>query len=99
MMGSEEKAYLERRRQKRLRLYNVNSQQLAQLEAIDACQLCGLPSSSTRCLHIDHVHDDNDPHVRGVLCSGCNTGIGHVERFMHKGILKNAIAWIERWND
>ena len=41
------------------------------------CAICGKPVSSLRRrMNIDHCHETNK--VRGILCSGCNTGLGHL---------------------
>ena len=46
------------------------------------CEICGLPPrSNARQHHIDHDHSMNGPEsVRGVLCAGCNSGLGYHER-------------------
>jgi hypothetical protein len=41
------------------------------------CAICGKPVASLRRrMNIDHCHETNK--VRGILCSGCNTGLGHL---------------------
>ena len=44
------------------------------LEQETNCAICGNEFSSTKDQHIDHCHETNA--VRGVLCCGCNTGLG-----------------------
>lgn len=90
-------AYLKTRRSRRKQTYKLNDAQMQQLEAVEKCQLCGLSGTQVKCLHIDHCHKTG--HVRGVLCGGCNTSIGHIERLMEKKLLQDAIAWVERWNE
>jgi hypothetical protein len=40
----------------------------------DGCAICGNRSSGKRKLSVDHAHDSLI--IRGILCSGCNTGLG-----------------------
>lgn len=51
----------------------------ALFEAQDGrCAICRRPDAPTKrgMLHVDHCHDTG--RVRGLLCSTCNTGIGHL---------------------
>ena len=46
------------------------------------CAICGkLQSEFDYPFHVDHDHKTGK--VRGLLCSGCNTGLGHFEK-LHK---------------
>ena len=38
------------------------------------CAICGEEPTTKRGLHLDHCHETGK--VRGLLCHGCNTGIG-----------------------
>ena len=56
------------------RLYGINSEEYQNLvnEQGDKCAICGdIPDK----LSIDHCHKNG--HVRGLLCSNCNLGIGY----------------------
>lgn len=55
------------------------------------CAICGSDGGGTASLHIDHDH--NTGRVRGLLCSNCNRGIGHLQDA--PGILAVAIAYLE----
>lgn len=75
----------------RLRKYNLTSEELDKLEAIQQCQIC--EEFPDKPLHIDHDHVTGK--VRGVLCRQCNMGI-----FLLKdspNILQKAIGYINGW--
>ncbi|UXO93909.1 endonuclease VII domain-containing protein [Pseudanabaena phage Pan2] len=55
--------------------YGLTAAELDDLLAIGECQNPGC--SETKNLHIDHDHDTGK--VRGVLCSSCNTTLGHMK--------------------
>lgn len=54
------------------------------------CAICGEIPSTERGLHIDHCHKTKV--VRGLLCHGCNTGIGALKEDAE--ILSNAIKYL-----
>jgi hypothetical protein len=60
----------------------------------NSCAICGTaePLTPTGRLHIDHDHETGE--VRGLLCMGCNTGIGHLKDNIE--VLKSAITYLER---
>lgn len=53
------------------------------------CELCGDPTPEP---HVDHDHTTGK--VRGVLCPGCNLGLGHFRESVEK--LELAIAYLKR---
>lgn len=60
------------------------------------CAICGKPETSTykgrlRFLAVDHCHDTKA--VRGLLCAGCNLGIGHLDHDIER--MKAAITYLE----
>jgi len=54
------------------------------------CAICRLGFLSSRNQHIDHDHKSQV--VRGVLCSNCNTGLGHFKD--NEDTLRAAIAYL-----
>lgn len=56
------------------------------------CGIC--PSELTTSIkpHLDHDHKTGE--VRGILCQGCNMGIGLLKEDVE--ILRNALKWLER---
>lgn len=52
------------------------------------CKICGAKEDV---LHVDHCHETGK--VRGLLCRGCNTGIGHLKDSVET--LRSAIAYLE----
>lgn len=56
------------------------------------CAICQKPMEAIRRrMNIDHCHDTNE--VRGILCSGCNTGLGHLGDNIAG--LQRAIAYLQ----
>lgn len=56
--------------------YGMEAEDLRALEAAQGglCAICRNPPSGHRALHVDHDHETG--RVRGLLCHGCNTGLG-----------------------
>lgn len=52
--------------------YGLTVEELEKYEAVTSCEVCG---SSTGKMCIDHNHTTGE--IRGVLCSPCNTALGH----------------------
>lgn len=60
------------------------------------CAICGKPQSkSTKKLAIDHCHRTGV--VRGLLCTGCNTGIGMLGDDPSR--IREAATYVERHGD
>jgi len=58
------------------------------------CAICGKPESqSYRKLSVDHNHATNA--VRGLLCYGCNRGIGSFRE--NPTSLHNAVVYLNNW--
>lgn len=59
--------------------YGVSKEVLIDLYAKQQgqCAICGEIPTTQRGLHVDHCHDTGA--VRGLLCHGCNVGIGHLK--------------------
>lgn len=74
--------------------YSVTKEFLVELREKQngKCAICGEIPITKRSLHVDHCHKTNS--VRGLLCHGCNTGIGALKE--DAGILLNAIKYLRR---
>ena len=72
--------------------YSLTMEQFGQmLIAQDGrCDICNEPLN--RNLHIDHNHQTGK--VRGLLCNGCNTGIGHLRET--EAFLLAALAYLKK---
>ena len=54
------------------------------------CAICKEIPSTKRGLHVDHCHETKK--VRGLLCHGCNIGIGNFKHNTH--LIKTAIEYL-----
>lgn len=53
---------------------------------------CGICKAEGRVLYVDHCH--NTSAIRGLLCNGCNTGIGMLQDSIK--VLKRAVKYLEK---
>jgi hypothetical protein len=61
------------------RQYGISMQEFHELLEYQngGCAVCGKPIEAVRRrMNVDHCHETGQ--VRGILCTGCNTGIGHL---------------------
>lgn len=72
----------------RAKAYGLTAAELADAEA-QVCEVCGSDQRQV----VDHDHSTGV--VRGVLCSWCNTAIGHA--FDDPGRLRAMAAYLERY--
>lgn len=56
------------------------------------CAICDNEPATQRGLHVDHCHATNE--VRGLLCHGCNTGLGLFKDNL--SVLEKAISYLRR---
>lgn len=85
---------LEKQDNKIRKQYGISMRQFTELLAAqgDGCAICKKPMEAIRRrMNIDHCHDTNE--VRGILCSGCNTGLGHLGDNIEG--LQRAIAYLQ----
>ena len=74
--------------------YGISTEQFAELLEFQGggCAICAKPIENIRRrMNIDHDHETNK--VRGILCTGCNTGIGHLGD--NKEGLQRALYYLE----
>jgi len=74
--------------------YGVSLAEVSRLLGIQEgmCAICGIDKPGGRGWCVDHDHDTGA--VRGVLCQGCNTGIGLLKE--SEEILKAALMYLVR---
>ncbi len=75
----------------RLYTHGVTDQQFTELLTRQEyrCAICKKPVDKSA--HLDHNHETGK--IRGVLCSNCNRGIGHMQEC--PSILSSAIQYLE----
>jgi hypothetical protein len=76
---------------------NVERYRAMEVEQRFGCAICGGPPSLKRGGKVDHFdvdHDHETGEVRGLLCSGCNTGLGSFRDDPSR--LAAAIAYLKR---
>lgn len=77
----------------RARRYGLTVKQLDKLLAnADRCHICDREFDDPRSIHIDHDH--NTGKVRGLLCNGCNCGLGLFREEV--AALQSAIRYLRR---
>jgi hypothetical protein len=80
-------------RAKKLRTFGLTPASYAVLleEQEGRCAICARHHAEfSRCLAVDHCHATGK--VRGLLCSGCNTGIGNLKEDI--GVFQTAVAYL-----
>ncbi len=55
--------------------YGISRRRAKEILDIGFCEICGV----TEELHVDHDHKKGRGYVRGLLCRGCNLGLGNFE--------------------
>lgn len=80
-----------------LRTYGITLEQYDEmLEAQGGvCRICGGTNPEGKRLHVDHGHDSGL--VRGLLCNGCNTGLGLFKE--NVASLAAAIVYLEEYRE
>lgn len=94
---NKERALLQKRVYHLQARYGLTAEQAAALGTV--CSICGAAESGVvskatgrnHRMHIDHDHDSG--RVRGLLCNGCNCGIGYFKHDIKR--MKKAIAYLE----
>ena len=76
-------------------LYGVTKEFLLDLyeKQQGKCKICGMEPETSRGLHIDHCHGTGK--VRGLLCHGCNVGIGSMRE--DPDVLSKAIEYLRSY--
>ena len=96
-MAKRNKAFPEKviasRRRTLLREYGLTVESFSEMLANQSgrCGICKVLFSKKKRINVDHCHDTKV--VRGLLCTGCNVSLGHIER---KGFLEKANKYLSR---
>lgn len=75
------------------RMYGIELSEYNKMlkEQEGSCAICK-SKPNTRMLHVDHCHSLGN--IRGLLCHGCNTGLGLFKD--NKGLLMSAIKYLAK---
>lgn len=94
----------DRRRYYTLKKYGLSFEDYNRMlsEQNRVCAICGKSekqksSSKNQSFHLSIDHDKHTGKVRGLLCAGCNQGIGKMDH--NVAILKSAIKYLEKNSD
>tara|TARA_R110000744_G_scaffold336996_1_gene442270 strand:+ start:296 stop:640 length:345 start_codon:yes stop_codon:yes gene_type:complete len=68
--------------------FGITEEQLVELLKTKRCELC---DNELTIQHIDHCHKTGK--IRGVLCNGCNTGLGKFKDDVE--LMRKAIRYLE----
>lgn len=85
-------------KQRNLRKYGLTISQFNEilLKQGGVCAICGSDTPNhKKGWAVDHCHNTNK--VRGILCYGCNVGLGHFKDDIEK--LLNAVSYLEDNNE
>jgi hypothetical protein len=76
-----------------VRVHNVDFSTALELRATKVCEICRKTEDDNgRRLAVDHCHITGK--VRGILCNGCNRGIGYLGDDVER--LENAIKYLKK---
>lgn len=100
LCGDPECRRIRSQRRERARIYGLTEDAYESLmrEQDGVCAICGIADGKTSVttgragLHVDHDHATDA--VRGLLCSGCNVGLGHF--LDNPALLRRAVDYLER---
>ena len=79
----------------RYKQYGLTERDVALLLELQGgrCAVCGaIESRGGQALHVDHDHGTG--RIRGMLCRGCNTALGHLQD--NPSLLRRAADYLER---
>lgn len=84
---------LVQRRSELKRLYGITLEEYSEIFAQqgEVCAICKNECQTKKSLSVDHDHKTGK--VRGLLCNGCNTSIGHFKD--SPDLLRRAIKYLE----
>ena len=73
--------------------YSISRERAKEILDIGYCEICG----STSELHVDNDHEKGQGYVRGLLCRGCNQGLGQFQDNLNR--LLEAINYLRSRNE
>ena len=84
-------------RRQQIKRYGLTPEQYIDLFEAQGgvCAICGSPDTAGKNWHIDHCHKTGK--TRGILCQGCNLGLGNFRDDVDR--LHLAVAYLIHWKD